>query len=173
MLNQEWEIKQRSAACRQCGQAFANGQTYVSSLRVNGADYERVDCCENCWNDGKFAADSFSSWRGVFQAEPPPPEVLKKETAESLLRRLIEKNDPQYRNSIFILAVMLERRRILAEKEVRPQEGDLVLRVYEHRQTGETFIIGDPVLSLDQLEHVQSEVANLLSGSEALAAEVK
>jgi len=168
MLNQEWQIKPRAAACRFCGQAFINGQTYVSSLRLSGGEYERSDCCEGCWNKENLAADSFSTWRAIFQAEPPPPEVLKKETAEALLRRLIEKNDPQYRNSIFILAVMLERRRILAEKDVRQQDGDATLRVYEHRQTGETFIVADPMLSLDQLGHVQAEVVSLLSGPEVL-----
>ena len=61
--------------------------------------------------------DAFSVWKGTFQAELPPPEVLKKETAESLLRKLIKKNDPHFRNTIFILAVMLERKRILAAQD--------------------------------------------------------
>lgn len=196
MLNQEWEIKPRAAVCGQCQQPFVNDQTYISSLSFNGRNYERADCCEGCWNKGNAATGSFSIWRGTFRAAPLPPEVLKKETAESLLRKLIEKNDPQYRNSIFILAVMLERRRILAEKpacppasavpkalrtgnathspprrtggEVQQKNDGAMIRVYEHRRTGETFIVGDPMLSLDRLGAVQEEVSALLSGSEAL-----
>jgi len=150
-----------------CQQPFADGQIYVSSLRLNGAEYERSDCCENCWKQNAYP-DAFSVWKGSFQAVVPPPEVLKKETAESLLRKLIEKNEPQYRNAIFILAVMLERRRILAEKEVQKKDDQAMLRVYEHRKTGETFIVGDPMLSLDQLGSVQAEVAALLSGQDGL-----
>lgn len=162
MPSQDWQIKPRSTACGACGSAFADGQTYVSSLRLSGAEYERSDCCESCWRKGA-SEGVFSVWRGIFQAEKPAPEVLRKETAESLLRRLVEKNDPSHHNAIFILAVMLERRRILSEKEVRKSDGDSLVRVYEHRQTGETFIITDPLLNLEQLGHVQEQVAGLLS----------
>ena len=167
MLNQEWEIKPRALNCKTCAAPFAGGQIYVSSLRINGSEYERSDCCENCWKLNA-SSDAFSVWRGTFQAEPLLPEVLKKETAESLLRKLIEKNDPQHRNAIFILAVMLERRRILAEKEVQNKDALTMIRVYEHRKTGEIFIVSDPLLQLDQLGHVQEEVSALLSGSEAM-----
>lgn len=168
MFNQEWEIKPRATACQLCQQPFKNDQAYISNLRLNGQEYERADCCENCWNNNNTKAEAFSVWRGTFQAVAPPPEVLKKETAESLLRSLIAKNEPQYRNAIFILAVMLERRRILAEKEVREKDDATQVRVYEHRQTGETFIISDPQLNLDQIGHVQAEVATLLSGRDAV-----
>jgi len=201
MYNQEWGIKPRALVCKICTTPFTGGQICVSSLRVNGSEYERADCCENCWKQNapgdsfrpvpkpqgeepvpsplglssgrrqgeeSVRENAFSVWRGIFQAESLPPEVLKKETAESLLRKLIEKNDPQYRNSIFILAVMLERRRILAEKEVQKKDALTMIRVYEHRKTGEIFIVSDPMLSLDQLGHVQEEVSALLSGSEAM-----
>lgn len=169
MLNQEWEIKPRALACKICATPFAADQIYVSSLRLNGAELERSDCCKNC-SQKNPSADAFSVWRGTFQAAPLPPEVLKKETAESILRKLIEKNDPEHGNAIFILAVMLERRRILAEKEVRKKDKDSLsmIRVYEHRKTGETFIVTDPMLSLNQLEHVQEQVSKLFAGSEVL-----
>ena len=183
MYNQEWGIKPRALVCKICTTPFTGGQICVSSLRVNGSEYERADCCENCWKQNACGDSSrseaservrsvrenaFSVWRGIFQAESLPPEVLKKETAESLLRKLIEKNDPQYRNSIFIQAVMLERRRILAEKEVQKKDALTMIRVYEHRKTGEIFIVSDPMLSLDQLGHVQEEVAALLSGQDGM-----
>jgi len=169
MPNQEWEIKPRATECKSCEKPFAADQVYVSSLRLNGAEYERADSCEDCWQKNP-AGDSFSVWRGTFQPDLVPPEVLKKETAESLLRKLIEKNDPQCRNAIFILAVMLERRRILAEKDAQKKDDMTLIRVYEHRKTGETFIVSDPMLSLNQLEHVQAEVAALMAGSESLSA---
>ena len=40
---------------------------------------------------------------------PPPSEPIQKQTAESLLRKLIELNDPKYIAAGYILAVMLER----------------------------------------------------------------
>ena len=75
----------------------------------------------------------------------------------------METDDPAKRNVIFILAVMLERRRILVEKEVQMPEGTgQKIRVYEHKQTGESFVVPDPQLKLKEIETVQREVMELL-----------
>lgn len=106
-----------------------------------------------------------SVWKGVFHPPPPPPEeALKKETADSLLRKLIAKNDPSHANVIFILAVMLERRRVLVERDVQHRADGGTLRVYEHRATGDTFLVTDPQLDLNRLEQVQEEVLAMLGG---------
>jgi hypothetical protein len=77
-----------------------------------------------------------------------------------MLRRLVESHDPAHINTRFLLAVMLERKRIL-----RPQPtSENGLLVYEHAVTGETFIITDPKLSLSDLVAVQAEVSTLLAG---------
>ncbi len=100
---------------------------------------------------------------------PPPEETLKKETAESLLRQFMEDEDASRRNAIYILAVMLERRRTLVEKDVQVRKDGIKVRVYEHRKTGETFLVPDPELRLAELGHVQEEVVALLSGREPMA----
>ena len=74
----------------------------------------------------------------------------------------METDDPSKGNVIFILAVMLERRRILAEKEVQLQPDGRKIRVYEHKQTGESFVVPDPQLRLKEIESVQREVMDLL-----------
>ncbi|MDI6775549.1 MAG: D-aminoacylase [Verrucomicrobiota bacterium] len=164
-MAQDWEIKSRSAACHECRSAFAEGQILISSLVFGPQGYMRDDFCEICWTAKASAVSSYSSWRGTYKTPPPPrEEVLKKETAELLLRRLIEQTNETRRNAIFILAVMLERKRILAEKDVRRNADSSITRVYEHRKTGETFVIPDPQLRLDQLEHVQQEIAAMLGG---------
>lgn len=167
MINQDWDIKPRAAQCSRCQTPFIQDQKYVSQLTFGASGYERVDCCATCWAGQKGAAEAISVWHGIFEMPPPPPpEPLKKETAESLLRALVEKNDPEQGNVIFILAVMLERRRLLVEREVQRQSGGKLLRVYEHRRTGDTFIITDPQLRLNQIEQVQAEVMALLAPAE-------
>ena len=105
-------------------------------------------------------------WKGVFHAPAPSPdEPLKKETAESLLRHMMETEDERHGNAIFILAVMLERRRILVERDVQTRDDGVKIRVYEHKKTNETFIIPDPQLKLAELTHVQEEVVLLLGGT--------
>ena len=64
---------------------------------------------------------------------------------------------------IYILALMLERKRLLRPMEPRPDgAGGGKLLVYEHVRTGETFVVADPGLRLDQVAEVQQEVAALL-----------
>lgn len=164
MINQEWDIKPRASMCGKCQAPFADHQEYMSRLIYGSAGYERLDCCVTCWSETDRVPQAVSVWRGVFEMPPPaPPEALKKETAESLLRALIAKNDPANGNVMFILAVMLERRRMLVERDVNKQADGKLVRVYEHRKTGDTFIITDPQLRLDQIEHVQAEVMAMLA----------
>jgi hypothetical protein len=62
---------------------------------------------------------------------------------------------------MFILAVMLERKRVFKVKEQIVRDGKRVF-IYEQPKTGDVFTIADPDLRLDQLEQVQRDVAALL-----------
>ena len=162
----EWNIQSRAHACTACGAAFTDQQHYHTLLFDEKADFRRSDVCQACWekqySEGARDRKGFISyWQGVYQAPPPPTEAIKKETAESLLRKLIELNDPRYIPAGYILAVMLERKRLLKVKEQLVREGQRVF-IYEHPHTGEVFTILDPDLKLDQLQQVQHDVAALL-----------
>ena len=87
---------------------------------------------------------------------------MKKETAEGMLRQFMAKDDFSRKNAIYILAVMLERKRILKVK-TQVREGGRRLLVYEQGRTGDIFTIVDPDLQLDQLEEVQRLVGDLLA----------
>lgn len=164
-MTQDWDIKSRSAACTTCTIAFNEDQPYLSALFSGDGGFERGDFCEACWETRTDGLDPFSFWQGVYHKPPTGPEdPLKKETAESLLRKLMEDEDPQNEAVIYILAVMLERKKTLVEKDVTVDDVGAVHRVYEHRQTGETFFIPDPQLQLDQLENVQIRVIEMLGG---------
>ncbi len=164
-MTQDWDIKPRSEACSTCKTAFVDRAPYFSCLVFGAEGYARQDYCEPCWakhSQGEGAR--YSVWQGIFRSPPPPAEeALKKETAESLLRKLIEEQDPARQEVIFILAVMLERKKILVERDVQVQDG-VTTRVYEHKQSGETFVIRDPRLDLGALGAVQAQVVALLGG---------
>ena len=165
-MAQDWDIRPRAESCQECQTPFQDRQVYVSALAFTEDGYTRQDCCEPCWTAKKGAGARHSSWKGVFRVPPPPAEeALKRETAESLLRRLMEEGDRKNVNVVYILAVMLERKKILVERDVQINDDGAMIRVYEHRKTGETFLIPDPRLLLDQLEHVQQEVVAMLGGA--------
>jgi hypothetical protein len=163
----EWNIQSRGHACQACQKPFVDQEPFHTLLFDQRHCYERLDICEACWtsqySQGATDRKGFVSyWQAVYQARPPaPPEPIQKETAETLLRKLIERNDPQHAGALFILAVMLERKRLFKVKAQLNQDGQRAF-VYEHAQTGDLFTIPDPNLQLDQLEEVQRDVADLL-----------
>lgn len=161
----DWDIKLRSNACTKCSRAFEDNEECFSALVFGKEGYERGDYCLPCWEERGSNDGLVSTWQGRYHAPPAKPEEpLKHETAESLLRRLMEDDDESKINVIFILAVMLERKKILVERNIQKHGDDRMVRVYEHRKTGETFLVPEPELRLDQLEHVQAEVIAMLGG---------
>jgi hypothetical protein len=160
----DWNIQSRARACQGCGQSFADQQTYHTVLLEDRAVYQRLDLCQSCWTQkapGLAEKNVISKWQGAFETPPPPAELIQKQTAETLLRQLIERNDPTHFAPQFILAVMLERKRLLKIKDQVERDGRRWL-VYEHPATGDVITVADPQLSLDQLESVQRDVAHLL-----------
>ena len=162
----DWNIQSRAHACTSCGAAFVDKQAFHTLLFDEKADLRRSDICVPCWqkqySDGASDRKGFISyWQGVYEAPAPPVEVIQKESAESLLRKLIELNDPRYIPAGYILAVMLERKRLLKIKEQVVRDGQRVF-IYEQPGTGDVFTIIDPALQLNQLAQVQHDVANLL-----------
>ena len=164
----EWNIQSRAHACEACATTFADRQPYHTLLYDEKAEHlRRMDVCDACWqaqfSDGARERKGFvSHWQGVYEAPPAQaPDAIQKENAETLLRKLIKQNDPLHAPAAFILAVMLERKRLLKIKEQFKRDGQRVF-VYEHPKTGDIFTIADPDLHLNQLEAVQRDVAQLL-----------
>ena len=175
----DWPIHARAERCALTDRAFADGETFHTLLyrdrHGRGSGLHRLDVCDAAWRDLRVdpdAAPPFSHWRAKFvvptRAEKPP-ETLPRHDAETLLRRyLTEEETPAdgsaRERACYLLALVLERRRRLRPTDARTESGPDGRRLlfYEHRETGETFVVVDPGLRLDQLEAVQREVADLL-----------
>ncbi len=157
-----WHVKKCAKACDGCEVEFLHKQELYSRLFFDEGEYRRQDFCGKCWNKED---PGLSTWKTVFIIPPPPAEeAVKKENAESLLRKLLAKENEEDLNAIFILMVMLERKKIFVERDIQKAEDGRKLRIYEHKKTGESFVIIDPELKLGELEHVQEEVVVLLGG---------
>ncbi|MCF7729230.1 MAG: hypothetical protein K9M81_02565 [Chthoniobacterales bacterium] len=164
MLN-DWNIKSRSHTCQATGTSFQEGDFFYTLLFSRKEGYERLDLSEAAWEERKqdpAAPVAFSLWRSLYELPPAPaPEPIPKNDAEGMLRHLLSLHDSKNRNAIYILAVMLERKKIL--KPLPSSEKPIL--VYEHHKTGETFLIEDPYLSLENLLEVQQEVSSFLNQS--------
>jgi hypothetical protein len=163
----DWNIQSRAHTCQACQKPFVDKEAFWTLLFDQKQAYERLDVCEGCWStqfsQGATDRKGFVSfWQSIYAVPPSaPPDPIKKETAESLLRKLIEQNDPSHAAARFILAVMLERKRLLKIKAQLTEDHQRIF-IYEHVKSGDLFNILDPNLQLDQLEEVQRDVGQLL-----------
>jgi hypothetical protein len=164
-LANEWPIKHRADACARTGHPFQAGEHFYTLLFREGDGFRREDLSEEAWTQRNENIRPFSFWKTRYEPPPAaPPEALAKESAEELLRRLLAENDPANANACYVLAAMLERKRVLKQVKTEQEEDRRVL-VYEHAKNGDVFIVPDARLRLDELEHVQQEVSQLLKSA--------
>ena len=166
----EWAIKHRSDVCTATNRPFAEGEYFYTLLFREPDGFRREDLSEQAWAARNENIRPFSFWRSRFEPTPPEtPEPLGKESAEQLFRRLIAAPDAPP-NACYVLAAMLERKRVLKQIKTEDGDGGRTL-VYEQPSTGDVFLVRDPQLRLDELESVQNEVSNLLRNASASEAQ--
>ena len=163
-LSSEWAIKHRADSCAVTQRPFVPGE-YFYTLLYHGADgYRREDLSEEAWQSRNENIRPFSFWKSRYEPLlPKRVEAVPKENAEQLFRRLIASDSPPA-NACYVLAAMLERKRVLKQVNTEQSPKGRVL-IYEQGSTGDVFIVPDPKLRLDELENVQNEVAELLRGA--------
>jgi hypothetical protein len=166
-LQESWHVRNRSRECNITQTPFTEDQPIVTALFPDpeSSGYLRKDFCESAWA-GRSPEDEtpFSYWRTKFQLviTNENQTVVTKQSAEELLKQLVEDDQEHTENTRYILAIMLERQKLLRETDTQPTSNG-ILRIYEHRKTGEVFIVKDPNIPLDEVERIQLEVMELLS----------
>jgi hypothetical protein len=168
-LTESWHVRSRSRECATTGAHFTDGETIITALYPDpdSSGYLRRDFTTTAWKDLPADAEKpFSFWKTIYTAPPENQNhsAEAKLSPEEILHRLVEEDEEHTENTRYILAVMLERRKLLRETDhQRTPTG--ILRVYEHRKTGEVFLIRDPDIPLDQVETFQQEVSILLENN--------
>ncbi|MBL9145171.1 MAG: hypothetical protein JNM99_15935 [Verrucomicrobiaceae bacterium] len=156
---------------------FVDGEKHYTAIYFDpkAGEYTRRDVSLDAWEQEIADRKPFSFWKSVYEKSTPDgkPEIAPREDALSMLQRLIEEGNPYTENARYILAAMLERKRVLAPKDRKETEEGIML-IYENKKTGEIYIVRDPELRLDEVAGVQEEVAMLLGfgGPAAEAAKV-
>ena len=162
-LTNDWPIKARADVCAMTNRPFVEGEQFYTLLFREGNGFRREDLSEEAWASRNENIRPFSFWKSRYEAPPTtPPETLPKENAEELLCRFLSENKQP--NACYVLAVMLERKRVLKQIKTEEAENGRVL-IYEHAKNGDVFIVPDVPLRLDELETLQSEVAHLLQNT--------
>lgn len=176
-LHETWHLRSRARQCSATGTPFIEGQPIITAIFPDpeSSGYLRKDFLEEAWKKrGDEDELPFSSWRTTYTPiqAVEAPQTVTKQGAEEMLRTLVEEDQEHTENTRYILALMLERQKLLRETDSQPTAGG-TLRIYEHRKTGEVFIVKDPNIPLDQVEKIQEEVILLLSPQPVFVEEAK
>jgi hypothetical protein len=166
---ESWHVRSRGRECAATQRPFVDGEAIITALFIDpeSSGYLRKDFCSDGWKQLLETGEKpFSFWKTKFAAPTGNESVnpVEKLSAEEILRRLVEEDEDHTENTRYILAVMLERQKLLRETDSqRTPTG--ILRVYEHRKTGEVYIVKDPDIPLSEVEAVQNEVFILLENN--------
>ncbi len=170
----EWEVQKGGCQCEGCRSAFMDHQLYHCLLILGAETLQRQDYCATCWNEkiapGLGSTKDYAAWSAYFKIVLPvlKEEVIKKDHAQSVFRKLLACGDPTKKNILFVMAVMLERKKILKQQKVIRQESTdgsaaKKILVYVHGETAESITIEDPQIPLAQWTRIQKEVTDLLA----------
>ena len=165
---ENYHIRSRSHVCGQTGVPFKDGDYFYTCI-FEDAGHRRV-YSQGLRRGGLGSAspvlanEPFSHWRSKYEGPRAHEEAseggLQKADAESLLRRMIDEDDPRMDKVRYILVVMLERKKVLKPVGERNSNEQRLL-IYEHAKTGEVLMVPDPKIRLEEVEHVQKEVFEL------------
>lgn len=170
----DWNIRPRSTTCSACGAPFAIGDKGHSLLLLEHEQWVRLDFCVACFTAQRerFTRNQANAWTFVVSPQQKhkstTEEVVKRETAEHLLRTLIQRNRAQDVGMIYILAILLERNKQFVERRTTFDEEGRRVRMYEQRATGDVFAILDPELQPIDVPPLQKRIVALLEGKESL-----
>jgi hypothetical protein len=166
---QEWNIQSRAESCARTGRPFVGGEIFYTLLHSEPEALRREDVSREAWAEVRKDKDAMAGvtfWRSKFEPPPPVvPETVNRADAESHLRRLLaEGPPPEKANVAYLLAALLERKRILKPVAAPLGEATSSMRVtpYEHTKTGEMFLVPEAPPTLDQLDAVQLELTAML-----------
>ncbi len=166
-MNIEWNIQKKGSACVACNAEFEEAQTVHCFLNLQDPEGLRKDYCRSCWEETKLeraGIDFFSCWQSRYRKVIPvvKEEPVKKDQVEGMLKKYLVSQNPAHQNLCYLLAVMLERKKIITHKDTTTDPSGKKLLVYEQNKTGETFFLTDPELKLAQIAAVQQQVKLLL-----------
>lgn len=165
-MRERYSFTRRQSKCTVTEVPFEDDQVIYTAIffGLEGDGYLRKDYSEQGWAQRpEEDLQPFSSWKSKWKKleKIEDDQKLQKENAETLLARLNEEDRSESESTRYILALMLERSKIIVEEDSQEiPEG--VLRVYRHRKTEEVILVKDPKLSLDEVAGLQVEVIRML-----------
>ncbi|GIW95143.1 MAG: hypothetical protein KatS3mg110_3184 [Pirellulaceae bacterium] len=156
----DYDIERCTKRCAATGKTLAPGSRVYSVLLRDGARLVRQDYCAEAWTG---PPDGAVAW---WQYRVPDEQAARRHWAPSevmleFLERLADQPDQQ--DLRYVLALLMVRRRILQEVEVRQdQQGREVLLLHAPEQERDYQVIAVPPANDQRAQWIQQELERLL-----------
>ncbi|MDF1656082.1 MAG: hypothetical protein P1U58_00640, partial [Verrucomicrobiales bacterium] len=110
---QDWKIRTTQAKCELTGEAFEDGQNFYTCIFEDtdpeSEGFIRRDYALESWEKVRNEASPapFSFWKSTYKAPvvEPDSKALADTSAEGMLQRFVEEDDPKSENARYILAL--------------------------------------------------------------------
>ncbi len=161
---QEYTIQRSNRRCQQTDRVFAPGERYYSAVVTQGSSLIRQDFSKEAWAGPPQQTVGWWTCQ-VPTTNPGKPKLAPTHVLLATLEALLD--DPSKAELAYLLCLLLVRRRILTEppkvklEEEDSSEDSLVLHL-THTPTNRDFIVPVCHLDLQESEHLQSELNQLL-----------
>ncbi len=164
-MAKDWDsVVKRNGQCSKCEKSFEEHQEYYACLKETQEGFERYEYCPDCWDD-KFREESFSFWK----ARVPGREEKKKllvdnEILIEFFKRLTESDDESKQGFIFVLALILMRKRILKYLNTKTTDDGKEIWIMKLSKEDKEYHIVNPHLDDQQIEQIREGLGNILAG---------
>ena len=165
-LERQWKLSSRKHVCSHTEEPFKEGQPFYTAIfwDEEEGEFRREDYGEAAWTELHEGFTPFSFWRSLYEppsSDPKKQDVVDKEDVETALKRMIEENDPATEKTRYLLALMLERKKILKQIDAQEKDGRRLV-IYCRRKTEEIYIVPDPGLEISEIANLQAEVLDMM-----------
>ncbi len=125
-------IPRRQHTCSACQAPLTHDSLYYSRLQWNDDQPAREDFCHQCWQS---TTTKGCFWKGTVLAQDDTKKQARLTQNEEAIQQLHDALLSQYHHDAFILALYLERRKILALRQEISRSSHTI-RIYEHPPSG-------------------------------------
>jgi hypothetical protein len=158
----EFKITRRAPVCAVSGTPFQPGDVIVSVIHEEPQGFVRRDVREECL--ASIRGEPFCVFRTKQPPPPPPAKRIDYELAQEFLDRMLREADPARERVLYVLALLLARKRRLKILETkRLPEGDLLLVSIPRAEEDEIVHLRAPHLTPEEEAQLQGEMARLFN----------
>lgn len=168
MQKTDWPLQPLANECQQSGQSFKTGQKVLSCLFLDEEGIlQRQDYLEETYNKRTDLQKKTLGWWNQIIKDKSSKKITRAESdksTEELFLSLYDednkvKNSPEQALLKYLLAIALERRRILCPLEQQSNKNE---QCYVHTKSKKEYLVNKLTVDQDTLIKVQKQLNQLL-----------